>query len=190
MVTALVIVGETYRGSRHRQNERSRLEDEIVLLKNQVEDLNQNMKQMLIEDDQSFPGISPWQHVSQYGSTSTGVSEQYLSLLQSVQLLWKLAEQHGWLKEPASFSRELQWMLDEKTDVSYDKGQEPKLKRSEDDVSEIDDHASTDTSSSRFKKISQERARAIVNEIRQMMASPFRSDRSTSGQTSSFDSQS
>ena len=81
-------------------------------------------------------------------------------------------------------------MLDEKTDVSYDKGQEPKLKRSEDDVSEIDDHASTDTSSSRFKKISQERARAIVNEIRQMMASPFRSDRSTSGQTSSFDSQS
>ncbi|WFD03074.1 hypothetical protein MOBT1_001763 [Malassezia obtusa] len=103
VLAAALILGETYRGKRSRANVRDKFEEKIEELHHQVEEL----KAAIPPGQQlSLPGREP---PSNAGSSE---SQALYSLTESVQLLWKLAERHGWVDNKA-FVQEMHWALDE-----------------------------------------------------------------------------
>ncbi|WFD27235.1 hypothetical protein MNAN1_002231 [Malassezia nana] len=111
LVAALIIVGETYRGSRSRAHERDKTEEEIKALRLQIETLTKNMQAEDNQDD-SLLGGAPT--TSLMPSKSSDMSDEYLFLVHSVQILWALAEKRGWFNETESLPAELKWLLEQK----------------------------------------------------------------------------
>ena len=111
LVAALIILGESYRGSRSRAHERDKTEEEIKALRLQVQALTKQM-QADADGDVALLGEAPPSSLSPPRSGS--MSEEYLFLVHSVQILWALAEKRGWFNESESLPAELKWLLDQK----------------------------------------------------------------------------
>lgn len=114
LVAALIIMGETYRGSRSRAHERDKTEEEIKTLRLQVEALT---KQMQTETDGDISLLGEAPPTSLMPLRCRDMSEEYLFLVHSVQILWALAEKKGWFNESASLPAELKWLLDQKEHI-------------------------------------------------------------------------
>jgi len=111
LVAALIILGETYRGSRSRAHERDKTEEEIKALRLQVQALTKQMRTDT-DGDVSLLGETPPSSLMPIRSGT--MSEEYLFLVHSVQILWALAEKRGWFNETESLPAELKWLLDQK----------------------------------------------------------------------------
>lgn len=107
-VAALIIFGETYRGSRSRANERDHLREEIGQLSEQLDALNKKLQIDGVIDGNSLAA-------SQSPSLPESIvvnSTQYSQLVHSVQMLWTLAETNGWFQDMDKLPAELKWLLE------------------------------------------------------------------------------
>ncbi|WFC99556.1 hypothetical protein MYAM1_002301 [Malassezia yamatoensis] len=147
-VAASLIIGETYRGSRSRAHAQDRVEERF-------EELQQELREL--------------RDVIQHGHTPTNsdvapttpksVDEQALhSLRLSTQLLWKLAERHGWLSD-RSLVEEMHWALQDDSDpnkqAKIDSGSDVMLHHKSDTILDSRTSHTPDTSSGRQSGASQ-----------------------------------
>ena len=122
-VAALIIIGETYRGSRSRANERDNLRDEISQLSEQLDALNKKLQGDGVTDGNS---LTASQSPSLPESTVLN-STPYPQLVHSVQILWALADKNGWLRDVEKLPGELKWLLESKESAASDTDSQEKL---------------------------------------------------------------
>lgn len=157
MVAALMIVGETYRGSRSRATHRDKVMDEMADLKSQIDALSQQVQATngegpaLLGDGAEILAIAP---------PVTGASQDrqaIYSLMESVKVLWSLAEKNGWLKED-QFAEEMQSALGhaDQVEAGLPGGQQ--------------DASGEPTPSAEVQDMARQRAKAIVTEVRRQTA--------------------
>lgn len=115
-VAALIIIGETYRGSRSRANERDHLRDEIGQLSEQLDMLNKKLQGDGVAEGNS---LTASQSPSLPGSIAAN-STQYSQLVHSVQILWALADKNGWFQDVDKLPGELKWLLESKEASALD----------------------------------------------------------------------
>ena len=170
-MAALVIIGESYRGKRSRDNARDRISDDIASLREQVERLEKRLSPGL-----TLPGTADESGTTtdthngdQQGELSHGIESPaatYVTLARSLQLLWSLAEKHGWLDDAKKLPNEMRWALEEEDDKSAKKEESG-------DVSESDSSGSAErrdgdepTPSPEVRAWATDRVGAIINEVR------------------------
>lgn len=186
-MAAALILGETYRGKRSRANVRDKFEEKIEELHHQVEEL----KAAIPPGQQlSLPGREP---PSNAGSSE---SQALYSLTESVQLLWKLAERHGWVDNKA-FVQEMHWALDEEDkEAEQDKvnqtAHEPRPAATlptPDKTPASANPPTTPSPSPSAEELGRRRAQAIIDEIRQQTSpTPIQLPRLPTSSTSSMSS--
>ena len=187
-VAAALIVGETYRGSRSRAHARDRIDDHIEELRQEIQ---------LLKETIPHGNHPPTIDAPAPSHASSGQEQTLYSLNESVQLLWKLAARHGWL-DNKPLVEEMRWAL-ESSDHERAKEQESKTLEQPthslapnaanttpyDENKDKDASSKTSTSSSvspSAKKLGQQRAQAIVDEIRQQTSpTPIQLPRFSSG---------
>ena len=116
VVAALIIIGETYRGSRSRANERDNFRDEITQLSEQLDVLNKKLQGDGVTDGNSLTASQSPSLPDSIAMNST----QFLQLVHTVQILWALADKNGWLRDLEKLPGELKWLLESKESAASD----------------------------------------------------------------------
>lgn len=154
-MAALIILGETYRGSRSRAHERDRVEDELVSLKEQIEQLNSKIHYG--QDGEETPLMSHTLAPSILTQKPSNMSNEYLSLVHSLQVLWALAEKNGWMDDTKALPSELKWLLEHKSSSTEDSP-----------ASSSDENTSPDSSA----EVARVTTHEIAKQIRDSLHSP------------------
>lgn len=161
MVAAALILGETYRGSRSRANARDKIEEQIEALQRQVDELNASLSS---SENSLQLSSSPPKGLSNEQQT-------LYSLIESVQLMWKLAERNGWL-ESQSLTQEIQRALQGDDSEPGRETHPGDSERSSAPVPSAHEKASTESHapsaspSLSSPELGEQRARAVIEEIR------------------------
>lgn len=110
LVAISIIIGETYRGSRNRANERDGFRDEINQLREQLEKMSQHVQEDTVTEGNSLVASqSP-----SLPNSGTFNNSQYIQLANATKLLCTIAEKKGWFGDETQLPSELKWLLESK----------------------------------------------------------------------------
>lgn len=141
------------------------MEDEIDVLRQQIAQLTQGAGVPLNENSLHTDDLTPAPVPAEVAKVG-GDHESLYSLMESVKVLWKLAERNGWLNDK-QLTQELQWTLDGPSeapaddDKASDKAQAPRDEAPQ---------RAPPTTSATAQQLGRARAQAIIDEVRQQTA--------------------